>query len=117
MINKKLGFCPYCESDNYSRENLQLEDDFVRIQCNCNNCGEDFTEYFGLDEIFFRKKISTENKLKYGEEIYFTTQLSGNEREIIKKALNLLIEKENDTEDYTSIFNKLNDLAIEEDLE
>ena len=102
----ELGRCPYCLSENYSRDGLELVEDNVRTYCSCENCEKEFIEWFGLDEIY--------SKLQ-DEEFSYTTTLNRDEKEIILKAMNLLIEQENDTNDYSKIIKKLNDKAVKEE--
>ncbi len=85
----ELGKCPYCNSNNYSREINSLED-FTRADCFCDNCKENFTEYFGLDEIQFEEN----------DEIFtYNNVLSFDEKNIIKEWAEEQIEMDID-EDY-----------------
>ena len=74
-IEVKLGECPFCNSDNYTRDNVALEEDFVRVDCICGACGGIFIEYFGLDEVSFDKGM---------EGGIYNNALSDDEKEIIK---------------------------------
>lgn len=95
----KLGKCPYCNSINYSREDTNLEEDFFRVRCSCNDCDKEFTEFFRLDEVKFDLD---------DDSVILNNVFSEKEKETLIKALNLLIEKEGDVKDYTRIFNILN---------
>ncbi len=103
----KLGQCPYCNTLNYSRGSLEIEEDFVFCDNNCDNCGEDFREYFGLDEVRFKEKISTDEEVTYGDYIIYNNTLIKDEKETLLGAMNLLVDREGDTKDYTRIFNIL----------
>jgi transcription initiation factor TFIIIB Brf1 subunit/transcription initiation factor TFIIB len=51
-INQRAGErgeCPYCTSTEYSRDFKDIEDDWVRYQCDCI-CGKRFAEIFELVE-------------------------------------------------------------------
>lgn len=72
---KELGVCPFCQSKEYVRDNVSLEDDFVRAKCICK-CGKEFVEYFGLDGVYVNKDVG---------EVYYTTTLN-------QEAKNLIIE-------------------------
>lgn len=95
--NIKLGECPYCKSVEYERLDLEPQDDDIIVKCFCK-CRKEFTEYFSIDEVKFDKE---------GEEFIFNNALCKDEKETLLKALNLLIESECDTTDYTRIINVL----------
>lgn len=95
----ELGKCPHCNSINYSRYDTDLNEDFFTARCECNDCGKEFKEYFGLDEVKFDKD---------GKEIILNKAFIKHERETLIEALNLLIDTEGDTKDYIRIFNILN---------
>lgn len=101
----ELGKCPYCNSIDYSRYDTNLEEDFFTARCCCNNCDKEFKEYFGLDEVKFEMDDDT---------IILNNALIKHEKETLIKALNLLVEKEGDVEDYSRIFNVLNGKLNEE---
>lgn len=70
----KLGYCPYCNSENYSRDVDDWNDDYCSINCDCNDCNETFTEYYSLDEVKFDKE---------GEEFVYDNTLSEEEKLLI----------------------------------
>lgn len=70
----KLGYCPYCNSDDYTRDSPELDMDFVRVECTCNHCDKDFIEYFGLDEVY----------TKGDKEFSYTKNLSDDDMQTIK---------------------------------
>ena len=102
--NYKLGKCPHYNSNDYSRDNLSPEDDYIKCSCNCNNCNKSFNEFFGLDEVSF-------DILE--EATYRTNKLTQCDKRVLLRALDLLVETENDTNDYSNIFNILNGLTKE----
>lgn len=104
--NISLGECPYCNSVNYTRVDNEWVDDFVNVSCNCNDCNKDFTEYFQLDEVKFDCKE---------DDICLGNTLGYSEKEILLKAMNLLIETEGDTKDYTGILTILKGGLIRQD--
>lgn len=81
----KLGYCPYCNLDNYSRDTEDYQDNYVKMVCFCNDCKETFNEYFQLDEVTFNKN---------GEEFICSNTISNEEKEVLLRALKLLIEKD-----------------------
>lgn len=95
---KKLGRCPYCNGDNYTRDLSEIVNDYCVFDCWCNNCDERFTEYFVLDEVKYDKE---------DEEFFVCSTLGDNEKETLIKALNLLVESESDKNNYSEIFGKL----------
>lgn len=101
----KLGECPYCKSENYARVDINWSDDFCSAFCECNDCENSFKEYFALDEVKFDVD---------GEEFIWNNTLSKSEKETLLKAMQLLIEKENDTENYTRIIRVLKGKLNEE---
>ena len=52
MSKIKLGECPYCQSINYSRQETEFTDDWIKVPCECHDCNKEFVEYFGLDEVY-----------------------------------------------------------------
>ncbi len=98
-MNKiNLGECPFCNSINYTRNVRDWNEDFCSLECACNDCENYWTEYFQLEEVKFDKE---------GEEFIYNNCLSKEEKAILLKAINLLIETENDTKDYSRIINVL----------
>jgi hypothetical protein len=104
--NFKLGDCPYCKGEDIQRDYSEYQREYHEIKpyvifdCFCNECEMSFSEYFSVDE----------TKLENEEEAYYTDVLSKDDKEVLIKALNLLVEEENDTNDYTKIFNILKDI-------
>lgn len=101
MSNWKLGECPFCHSKGYDVVETNYYDEgkpYVCAECMCNDCEEGFVEYYGLDEIKFEEN---------GEEFIFNNCLSDRDKEVLLKAMELLIEKEQDTNDYSKIINIL----------
>lgn len=45
--SKEAGKCPYCDSPDYNRKQVNPFDDYILIDCFCK-CGRDFKETFGL---------------------------------------------------------------------
>lgn len=44
-IKIKLGECPKCKSGNYTRDISSCEDDWIKQDCECQDCEEEFREY------------------------------------------------------------------------
>lgn len=46
----QIGACPYCDCPEYSRENMDMNDDAVFVDCVCFNpkCKKEFKETFRL---------------------------------------------------------------------
>lgn len=42
------GVCPKCGTDNYSREDIEMNDDVIIYICVCDKCGAEFEETFVL---------------------------------------------------------------------
>lgn len=104
-MNKiKLGVCPYCENEYYNRsvsEDVNCYDvPYTVIDCSCDKCSKCWTEYFTMDEVKF--------DLEDEEDIVYNNSLGKDDKEVLLKALNLLVDKEGDKTDYTRIFNILN---------
>lgn len=101
----QLGKCPYCKGEDYESSYSEMVADYdipyVVFDCNCNKCDKIFTEYFSLDEVKFDSDNDDE------ENIYATSTLGKEEKETLTKALNLLVETEEDQKDYSQIFDKL----------
>lgn len=52
-INQRAGDrgeCPNCTSSEYSRSLKDMEDDWVRYECECALCGKNFSDIFELVE-------------------------------------------------------------------
>jgi len=105
----ELGKCPYCLSENYSREGIELVEDNVRADCFCGDCEKDFTEWFGLDELRFKNEDS--------ENVCFVNYLYNDEKEIIKKALEFWEQEEelrlSEREDCSRIKELMNGKCVE----
>jgi transcriptional regulator NrdR family protein len=103
MSKIELGKCPYCKSESYDSVESEFVTEstkpYVVVACSCNECKKTFTEYYGLDEVAFDVGDETE---------YASNTISDEEKQILLKALNLLINQEEDTKDYTNLINKLN---------
>ena len=105
MNNKiiKLSECPYCQGEDYESSYSEMVADYkipyVVFDCRCNECYKMFTEYFSLDEV----KFDTDDE----EDNYVTSTISEEEKGVLIKALNLLVEKEGDVNDYSTLFDKL----------
>lgn len=95
----ELGKCPYCNSTEYIRNTRGTEGNFVSMDCFCNDCDRWFVEYFGLDEVKFDKD---------GEEFILNNALTEDEKKILKDALNVFIDCNNDVDDCSRIFKVLN---------
>jgi len=81
----KLGLCPYCDSNNYSRSVEDYQQDYIVMDCCCNECNESWTEYSSLDEVKFYKE---------NEEYIYNNSLSETEKETLIKAMILLKKTE-----------------------
>ncbi len=108
-LDVKLGECPFCNTDDYSRHTQDWVDDFCCVKCTCNECNRDFTEYFGLDEVKFDKE---------DENFIYNNSLYGDEKEIIKEWAEEQLEFGSPTEEYKNkllrIFNVM-DGSLNED--
>ena len=97
-----LGRCPHCNSTNYARGNSDFQEDDVTVNCDCNDCGKTFREYYQLDEVLFHDED--------GEQIY-NKSLGFHDKKTLLKAMKLM-RLEDDDIDYTRIIrvlqNKLN---------
>ena len=76
MGELKLGFCPFCGTDNYERNSTKLEENFFTAKCYCLDCDKEFTEYFGLDEVKF-----TED----GETQWYNNTLEQEEKDMLRE--------------------------------
>lgn len=45
---KKAGSCPFCNSKEYYREDIEPSDDYILVDCECSNCNKNFKETFVL---------------------------------------------------------------------
>jgi transcriptional regulator NrdR family protein len=105
MENKiKFGKCPHCNSTEY-HEGVSAfvngyDHPYVIMNAYCKDCGKEFTTYYSQDEVRFDNED--------GEEEIYNNVLSKSDKETILRAMNLLIEREEDTEDYTRIINIMN---------
>lgn len=82
LNNKKkveLGLCPHCQSYNYERSSPDYNDDYVIMECYCNDCQNTFTEYFSLDEVKFTDTDTDGNET----EIFYTESLNKDDKETI----------------------------------
>jgi len=106
---KKLGICPYCSNEGVDRdysehvEGVYDNAPYVVFNCSCESCNKNFSEYYSLDEV---KEEDND------EERYHTTTISKPNKEILLKALNLLIDSEGDTKDYTELIKLLNNGVV-----
>lgn len=98
----ELSKCPYCQGDNYERNTDDYQEDYVIMACYCNECEKSFTEYFSLDEVKFDDPNNEE------DDVFYTNNLSEQDKKTVIKAINLLIAKENDVNDYSRIINVMN---------
>ena len=100
----KFGKCPFCESREYSESISEFVNcygnPYVIMDTYCNDCEKSFTTYYSQDEV----KFDDEN----GEEQIYNNSLSKDDKEVLLKAINLLIDQEGDTNDYTRIIKVLN---------
>lgn len=98
-IKIKLGECPKCKSGNYTRDISSCEDDWIKQDCECQDCEEEFREYFQLDEVQFGEDE---------EEICYSNVLSNKQKKVLLQAMDLLISTEGDTKDHKEIIHILN---------
>lgn len=97
----KLGRCPHCNSTDYARGSSDFQEDDVIVDCDCNNCGKKFREYFQIDEVLFHDEDD--------EEHIYNKSLGFHDKKTLLKAMDLLINFEGDTIDHTRIINILKD--------
>lgn len=50
-IGPLCGKCPKCESFDYGRCNNESFEDYIKMDCRCENCQAEFTEYFILASV------------------------------------------------------------------
>ena len=100
----KLCECPYCKDKEFQETISEFVSEsnspYLVMDCYCNKCEKSFTQYYSADEIKFEDKDE--------EDISFSNTLSKEQKDILVRALNVLVEKEQDTEDYSEIYNILN---------
>jgi len=54
-INEETGNCPICGSFDYSRQNLDVqENNKLEFKCICNDCDNEFKEVFKLIEQVYK---------------------------------------------------------------
>lgn len=79
MKEIKLGVCPYCQSDDFevcvSETINQGTERYIVLDCSCNKCGNNFTNYYSQDEVRFEEDD--------GENISYSNTISKDEKELI----------------------------------
>jgi len=44
----RVGKCPFCDTDQYERQDLNPDGDMIFIKCECLKCKKNFSEKFSL---------------------------------------------------------------------
>lgn len=100
----KFGKCPHCGHVEYSRdfdETVTCYDiPYVIFNASCENCGRNWREYFSQDEVCFTDKDDNSH--------IYTNTIGDSDKKILLKAMNRLIDTEEDAVDYTQLIKKLN---------
>ena len=107
MKEIKLGVCPYCQSDDFeecvSETINQGTEHYIVMDCICNKCNNNFTNYYSQDEVRFEEDN--------GENISYSNTISKDEKEVIlnwiEGELEMGEKQFNICEDYIKIIKRL----------
>jgi hypothetical protein len=79
MKEIKLGVCPSCKYNNFeecvSETINEGTEHYIVMDCICNKCGNNFTNYYSQDEVRFKEDN--------GKNISYSNTISKDEKELI----------------------------------